>query len=325
MQVERSREKVFSKVYIMRKQKEEELRNKWIRAKENSFASSVVEEEDKKNYYEFAKGGLWYQNMLEKKAAKKTVDGSDDFKIRFTEKKKEIIELLKIYEEKKRQKLEIEDMSKTIKADIAEIAKKVNFGINTKNINNRMFNWYEEQNDSLQTWKRRCSILYWIVLVVMTFLVIKKFGLQNKKALLIIIVFGIVPIFLNIIFQWILGVRANNCPTYIPSLGFESGGSKTCQVKKAEKAVDCVMSDWDKCSKECGGGIQKRKIEMKAMYGGKPCTVTSRSCNTQKCPKSVDLSKSVSKSVDSKNVIIEMTKDLWQSFRSRLPGAKEKK
>lgn len=57
--------------------------------------------------------------------------------------------------------------------------------------------------------------------------------------------------------------------------------------------VDCKMtawSEWDECSKRCGGGTQKRvrSVHTQAANGGKACsgdTSESRACNTNACPK----------------------------------------
>ena len=55
--------------------------------------------------------------------------------------------------------------------------------------------------------------------------------------------------------------------------------------------VDCRWGNWiasGKCTKTCGGGTRKytRKVEVKAKYGGIPCTGSTTgtaSCNKQIC------------------------------------------
>lgn len=50
--------------------------------------------------------------------------------------------------------------------------------------------------------------------------------------------------------------------------------------------VDCVVSNWEPCSKECGGGTQTRKIITPASGNGQVCpdeSALSQTCNTQAC------------------------------------------
>jgi Mg-chelatase subunit ChlD len=63
---------------------------------------------------------------------------------------------------------------------------------------------------------------------------------------------------------------------------------KTCGDIKCP--IDCVQSAWSefgKCTKECGGGVQQRSrnVEQRAMYGGEACAANSESqqCNVQSC------------------------------------------
>jgi len=48
--------------------------------------------------------------------------------------------------------------------------------------------------------------------------------------------------------------------------------------------VDCVVSDWSKCSKDCGTGKQSRTITTPKVGTGKDCPVLEQDCNTQACP-----------------------------------------
>jgi len=53
-----------------------------------------------------------------------------------------------------------------------------------------------------------------------------------------------------------------------------------------ENKCKVEWEEWDKCSKECGGGTQEREKEMKvALIGGSACVrlVERRDCNTQPC------------------------------------------
>lgn len=49
--------------------------------------------------------------------------------------------------------------------------------------------------------------------------------------------------------------------------------------------MDCVVSDWGQCSKECGGGVKTRTIVTHPAGSGKVCPNLSESCNTQECNK----------------------------------------
>eukprot|EP01012_Entosiphon_sulcatum_P049575 TRINITY_DN6820_c0_g1_i6.p1 TRINITY_DN6820_c0_g1~~TRINITY_DN6820_c0_g1_i6.p1 ORF type:complete len:7637 (+),score=112.47 TRINITY_DN6820_c0_g1_i6:5459-28369(+) len=65
---------------------------------------------------------------------------------------------------------------------------------------------------------------------------------------------------------------------------------RTCNEQPCP--IDCVVtswSTWEPCSKECGGGSQRRtrSISVAANYGGKPCPSDlqdAQPCNTQPCP-----------------------------------------
>ena len=57
-------------------------------------------------------------------------------------------------------------------------------------------------------------------------------------------------------------------------------------TKSTPEIIDCVMSEWSKCDKECGGGKQTRTIVTPAK-GGKACGDLTQVCNTQVCPASV--------------------------------------
>ena len=56
--------------------------------------------------------------------------------------------------------------------------------------------------------------------------------------------------------------------------------------KPAPKPIDGGLSDWGKCSKPCGGGMQTRECNNPAPANeGKPCEgPLSQPCNTQPCP-----------------------------------------
>jgi len=282
---------------------------------------------DIRSQFAFKNGGLLQQNFMELKMKKMRQIKKNFMKVAFEKKVEEIQNSLKIYDQKSQHKENILSMNNTVQNDTDEMAKKASFGLNTRNINNRMADWYEEQNEFFEWINYYLSKLYWLVVIGAFVLIYMKFKFENKKALGVIIGFIITPFLLNNLIYWIFGLNSNNCPTYIPSLGFEAGGSKTCQSKKAIIPVDCVMGSWSRCDKRCGGGTQVREVEMEAMNGGKACGQTSQKCNTQPCEAGetpTPPKKGVVKKDGDENVLIEMTKGLWQSFQSRLEGAKEK-
>lgn len=55
-------------------------------------------------------------------------------------------------------------------------------------------------------------------------------------------------------------------------------------TKSTPQPIDCVMSDWSKCDKDCGGGIQTRTVTKEAANGGKACGEKTQKCNTDACP-----------------------------------------
>lgn len=61
-------------------------------------------------------------------------------------------------------------------------------------------------------------------------------------------------------------------------------GTVTTQTNvTTQNPVDCVQSEWSKCSRECGGGIQTRTIVKPAANSGKPCGPEWQECNKQEC------------------------------------------
>jgi hypothetical protein len=279
----------------------------------------------KSDPYTFKNGGLLQQNYSEMQMKKQKEGKTKILEQKFQNKVAEIKNSLKIYEQKSLHKENVSSMNSSIQSDTDEMAKKANFGLNTRNINNRMADWYDEQNEFYVWINSYLSKLYWLVVLGALVLIIMKFKFENKKALGVICGFIVGPFILNNFIYWIFGLNSNNCPTYIPSLGFEAGGSKTCQSKKSTIPVDCVMSAWSRCSKRCGGGTQVREIEMEGMYGGKICPESTQKCNTQACEPGENPDEPKKGTIkDNENVLIEMTKGLWQSFESRLTGAEEK-
>ncbi|MDC0142102.1 hypothetical protein OAI84_00730, partial [bacterium] len=78
------------------------------------------------------------------------------------------------------------------------------------------------------------------------------------------------------------------------------------------------------CNKRCGGGIQKRKVKIYPLYGGKSCERVMRECNQEPCKKgeSAELVK-ISKKENNKkeNLLIKMSKNLWTNMKTKLKGA----
>ena len=113
----------------------------------------------KENHYHiFAGGSLLSEKMLEG-----TIKANnDDLKKKFSEKTDEIEKLIKIYKDKVQQIEEITNMNKMFQKDLSELSKKVHFGMNINNINNRMASWYEEQNFTLEKITWYFSKIYWI-------------------------------------------------------------------------------------------------------------------------------------------------------------------
>jgi hypothetical protein len=49
--------------------------------------------------------------------------------------------------------------------------------------------------------------------------------------------------------------------------------------------VDCKWTQWSNCSKSCGPGTIKRKIDIPANFGGQNCTGSDTDkCNIKDCP-----------------------------------------
>jgi len=74
--------------------------------------------------------------------------------------------------------------------------------------------------------------------------------------------------------------------------------STTRKCKQIPCPVECELShwsNWGKCSKECGGGVQSqtRSLEVKPKNGGKACDakMQSQPCNTDNCDQDCELGK----------------------------------
>ena len=297
-----------------------DLKTRWLLAQQQKKESTELYNKAEKDWYTFSKGGLWYQNYLEDKAGKSLNNKKGNIQHRFDEKIAELEKLIKIYKDKNDNKINVEGANNKMQAESNELAEKVNFGRNLKNVNNRMSDWYEKQNEFYENLNWYISKFYWISLIVMSVLVLIKFKLENKKLLAVIALFIILPFLTNTAAAWLFNLHSNNCPSFIPSLGFESGGSKTCQIKAPVRTVDCEMGPWGPCSKTCGGGIMKRQITTPPMNGGRPCDDAKKACNTQACEVGEDPSPpppGKPPPPPTENVLVQMTKDFWNGEYKR--------
>ena len=177
-----------------------DIKNRWLLAQQQKNQTEEVYNKAEKAWYTFSKGGLWYQNYLEDKDGIKIAAKKSNIEDRFNTRASEIKKLLQVYKEKNDNKNNVGAMDRTIQLETEKIAGKVNFGKNTKNINNRMSDWYEEQNEFYENVNWYVSKIYWISLLVMSALVLIKFKLENKKLLAVIVLFICVP-FLQIMEQ----------------------------------------------------------------------------------------------------------------------------
>ena len=304
---------------LHRQQRAGELKEKWDLAKKIKKDSNKDIEIAEKNYHTFAKGGLSYEKMRAKRASAKTMEKVNDLKKLFHIKTSEIQKLMTIHRQKNEQKKSNFSLQATMAKDTKKLADKASAGLNLKNIHNRMSDFYEEQNQLLEWMLWYITKVYWVLVLVGLVLI----GFSDMKLLAIFVALIIIPFQLNGLIEYVFNLHSNNCPSYIPSLGFESGGSKTCQVKRAKIPVDCEMGSWTACSKSCGGGMQTRDIEAPPAFGGRPCGPVSQRCNEDPC--APGQSPKVVKKKDKKkeNVLVQMTKAIWQSFQGRLTGAKQ--
>ena len=292
-----------------------DIKTRWLLAQQQKQETEEVYNKAEKDWFTFSKGGLWYQNYLEDKAGVKIAAKKSNIEDRFNTRASEIKKLIQVYKEKNDNKNNVGSMDRTIQLETEKMAEKVNFGKNAKNVNNRMSDWYEEQNEFYENINWYVSKIYWISLIVMSVLVLIKFKLENKKLLAVIVLFISIPFLTNYAAAWLFDLHSNNCPTLIPSLGFESGQSKTCQVRPAASPVDCEMGAWGPCNKMCGGGKKSREIVTQPMAGGRPCEETTTSCNTHACkpgetPNPPPPGPPPPKPTD--NVLIQMTKKYWE-------------
>lgn len=75
-----------------------------------------------------------------------------------------------------------------------------------------------------------------------------------------------------------------------PPTGSPPSGGSLPPPAGSPAPVNCQVSDWTTCSKDCGGGTQTRTIVTEAAYGGTDCSTypLERACNTQACPYDVN-------------------------------------
>ena len=155
-----------------------DIKNRWLLAQRQKNQTEEVYNKAEKAWYTFSKGGLWYQNYLEDKAGIKIAAKKSNIEDRFNTRAAEIKKLLQVYKEKNDNKNNVGAMDRTIQLETGKLAEKVNFGKNTRNINNRMSDWYEEQNEFYENVNWYVSKIYWISLLVMSALVLIKFKLE---------------------------------------------------------------------------------------------------------------------------------------------------
>lgn len=57
--------------------------------------------------------------------------------------------------------------------------------------------------------------------------------------------------------------------------------TRSCNEQSCD--VDCIVSDWTPCDKECDGGFQYRSVIRGSQGNGKPCPILWQRCNTEPC------------------------------------------
>ena len=144
----------------------------------------------------------------------------------WNKKKEEIAGDLILLKEKENVLKHTNQMILTTESDVLNLEKKNSFGLNTKQINDRMSKFYETENNTLRPIVTTLRYFYWFIVIPLALINLVSFKNIYSTAISIFIL--ITPFFLNKITDYFF--NTNNCPTFLPSLGFESGGSKTCQM-----------------------------------------------------------------------------------------------
>ena len=147
--------------------------------------------------------------------------------ISFKKKKEDIQNDLNLLKEKQKVLENMNLMILTTEKDVISLEKKSSFGLNTKQVNDRMTKFNESDNGTLRPIVTYLKYFHWFILIP---LALKKlFSFSDFYSIGIALFVLITPLYIDKITNLLFGM--NNCPTFLPSLGFDSGLSKTCQIK----------------------------------------------------------------------------------------------
>jgi len=172
-------------------EKENLLYNDYLQAKQTATNAPKILEESEKNFYTFSKGGLWYQNMIEKKKEDEATKLISQLYEKYNIKSKEFSLLLNKYKDQKIYDSHIDDLAVNYTSRLNKIRKEIKNKTNNSNIANRK-TYYEQQKKI--TYINMNKILSYIYKLLVGFyiiflLILKK---QYKNKTLISIGIGLI-------------------------------------------------------------------------------------------------------------------------------------
>ena len=172
-------------------EKENLLYNDYLQAKQTATNAPKILEESEKNFYTFSKGGLWYQNMIEKKKEDEATKLISKLYEKYNIKSKEFSLLLNKYKDQKIYDSHIDDLAVNYTSRLNKIRKEIKNKTNNSNIANRK-TYYEQQKKI--TYINMNKILSYIYKLLVGFyiiflLILKK---QYKNKTLISIGIGLI-------------------------------------------------------------------------------------------------------------------------------------
>ena len=172
-------------------EKENLLYNDYLQAKQTATNAPKILEESEKNFYTFSKGGLWYQNMIEKKKEDEATKLISKLYEKYNIKSKEFSLLLNKYKDQKIYDSHIDDLAVNYTSRLNKIRKEIKNKTNNSNIANRKTYYEQQKKITYINMNKILSYIYKLLIgfYIIFLLILKK---QYKNKTLISIGIGLI-------------------------------------------------------------------------------------------------------------------------------------
>jgi len=172
-------------------EKENLLYNDYLQAKQTATNAPKILEESEKNFYTFSKGGLWYQNMIEKKKEDEATKLISQLYEKYNIKSKEFSLLLNKYKDQKIYDSHIDDLAVNYTSRLNKIRKEIKNKTNNSNIANRKTYYEQQKKITYINMNKILSYIYKLLIgfYIIFLLILKK---QYKNKTLISIGIGLI-------------------------------------------------------------------------------------------------------------------------------------